>query len=86
MKTAIALIVFLSLTTVSFAQSAAVPAQKTEISNVIKENTTAVKKATTTSKMQRRVKKLNHKKSNQIISIKAYRKSLNVKVKTVKLC
>ena len=76
MKTAIALIVFLSLTTVSFAQSTAVSAPKTQVSNVIKENTTAVKKATTTSKMQRRVKKLNHKKSNQIISIKAYRKSL----------
>ena len=86
MKTAIALIVFLSLTTVSFAQSTAVSAPKTQVSNVIKENTTAVKKATTTSKMQRRVKKLNHKKSNQNISIKAYRKSLNVKVKTVKLC
>ena len=86
MKTAIALIVFLSLTTVSFAQSTAVSAPKTQVSNVIKENTTAGKKATTTSKMQRRVKKLNHKKSNQIISIKAYRKSLNVKVKTVKLC
>ena len=30
--------------------------------------------------------KLNHKKNNEIISIKAYRKSLNIKVKTVKLC
>ena len=86
MKTVIALILFLSLTTVSFAQTTAVSAQETQISNVIKENTTVVKKATATSKMQRRVKKLNHKKSNQIISIKAYRKSLNVKVKTVKLC
>lgn len=86
MKTVIALIVFLSLTTVSFSQTSTVSSQETEISNVIKENSTLVRKATTSSKMQRRVKKLNHKKSNQIISIKAYRKSLNVKVKTVKLC
>jgi len=33
-----------------------------------------------------KVMKLNHKKSNEIISIKAYRKSLQIKVKTVKLC
>lgn len=85
MKTLIALIVFLSFTTISLAQTNTVSSQETQISNVVKENTTVVKKATTT-KMQRRVKKLNHKKSNEIISIKAYRKSLNVKVKTVKLC
>lgn len=29
---------------------------------------------------------MNYKKSNELISIKAYRKSLQIKVKTVKMC
>jgi len=86
MKTVIALIFFLSLTSFSFAQSSEVVSQNSELSVEAKETLTAVKKANTTSKMQIKVKKLNQKKSNQIISIKAYRKSLNVKVKIVKLC
>lgn len=86
MKTIITLIIFLSLSSLSFAQDVNSVSQDTQLSEVIKENKTVVKKATAFSNMQRRVKKLNQKKSNEIISIKAYRKSLNVKVKTVKLC
>ncbi|MFT4804532.1 MAG: hypothetical protein ACJAZK_001499 [Psychroserpens sp.] len=38
------------------------------------------------STMKAKVLKLNRKKSSEIISIKAYRKSLQIKVKTIKLC
>ncbi|WP_047548256.1 hypothetical protein [Psychroserpens sp. Hel_I_66] len=38
------------------------------------------------SSMKQQVLKLNKKKSTEIISIKAYRKSLQIKVKTIKLC
>ncbi len=38
------------------------------------------------STMKAKVLKLNRKKSSGIISIKAYRKSLQIKVKTIKLC
>ena len=45
--------------------------------------TAAVKK---TSTIKAKVFEIDQKKSNDIISIKAYRKSLNVKVSTKKLC
>ncbi|WP_040279241.1 hypothetical protein [Psychroserpens damuponensis] len=49
-------------------------------SKIIKQETTA------SSAMKAKVLKINRKKSTEIISIKAYRKSLQIKVKTVKLC
>jgi len=49
--------------------------------------TPAVKNETASSSlMKAKALKLNRKKSTEIISIKAYRKSLQIKVKTVKLC
>jgi hypothetical protein len=60
-----------------------------ENSNTLNQNKEAVldiDKTNSASKMQKKVLKLNHKKSNEIISIKAYRRSLNIKVKTVKIC
>lgn len=86
MKALTILIIFLSFSTISLAQSTNTASEDTQISQVIKENTVVVKKASASTKMQRKVKNLNQKKSNAIISIKAYRKSLNIKVKTVKLC
>lgn len=92
MKKGLFIIVFLTLSLVSFAQ------QDTEVKqNVIVENeiervdaTQLIKPEATTTKAYSRVKatvlKMNRKKSNEIISIKAYRKSLQIKVKTVKLC
>jgi len=41
---------------------------------------------TAQAKFKAQVYDMNYKKSNDIISIKAYRKSLQVKVKEVKLC
>lgn len=57
---------------------------------------TVIEKATETQKIKQettsnsaakaQLLKINRKKSSDIISIKAYRKSLQIKVKTVKLC
>lgn len=46
----------------------------------------AKKEATSNSALKNKVIYINRKKSADIISIKAYRKSLQIKVKTVKLC
>ena len=54
--------------------------EKTIESKDIKKETAA------SSTMKAKVLKINRKKSTEIISIKAYRKSLQIKVKTVKLC
>ena len=54
--------------------------EKTIETNTIKQETVS------SSAMKAKVLKLNRKKSTEIISIKAYRKSLQIKVKTVKLC
>jgi hypothetical protein len=41
---------------------------------------------TAEAKFKAKAKDMNYKKSNDIISIKAYRKSLQIKVKEVKIC
>jgi len=41
---------------------------------------------TAEAKFKAQANDMNYKKSNDIISIKAYRKSLQIKVKEVKLC
>ena len=41
---------------------------------------------TAEAKFRAKAKDLNYKKSNDIISVKAYRKSLQIKVKDIKLC
>lgn len=82
------IILFLTLPLATFAQSEiatsdvnveTVDSNKEEVKTVIKNTAASIK-------IKAEVINLNHKKSNDIISIKAYRKSLQVKVKTVKLC
>lgn len=92
MKKGLFIIVFLTLSLVSFAQ------QDTEIKqNVLVENeiervdtTNLIRPEANKTKAYLRIKatvlKMNRKKSNEIISIRAYRKSLQIKVKTIKLC
>lgn len=60
------------------------PTEKTIEVAPKKEVTT--KSSTLNAKIKTQLIRLNHKKSNEIISIKAYRKSLQIKVKTIKLC
>ncbi len=58
---------------------------ETVIEKTIK--TPEIKQETVSSAaMKAKVLKLNRKKSTEIISIRAYRKSLQIKVKTIKLC
>jgi hypothetical protein len=40
----------------------------------------------TAASFRTKAKDMNYKKSNDIISVKAYRKSLQIKVKEIKLC
>lgn len=58
---------------------------ETVIEKTIK--TPEIKQETASSSaMKAKVLKLNRKKSTEIISVRAYRKSLQIKVKTIKLC
>jgi hypothetical protein len=86
MKKGLILILFLTMSFAGFAQQDVVVTNGTELIETAKAGKPEVKKVKVSAKTQAKVIKLNHKKSNEIISIKAYRKSLQIKVKTVKLC
>ncbi len=88
MKKAVVIILFLTMSLAGFAQQNNEVAlnNSTELVETIKEETVATTKVSVSAKMKAKVLKINRKKSNEIISIKAYRKSLQIKVKTVKLC
>ncbi len=88
MKKGLIAILFLTLPLLTFAQKeVAVNYEVNPVKEVIKVSTTKVKaKTSTSSKMKTKIINLKHKKSNDIISIKAYRKSLQIKVKTKRLC
>jgi hypothetical protein len=49
-------------------------------------NTNNTNQHTAEAKFKAQANDMNYKKSNDIISIKAYRKSLQIKVKEVKIC
>ncbi len=86
MKKGLVILAFLTMSLAGFAQQDVVSNVETELVETIKPEKPEVAKATISAKAKAKVLKLNHKKSNEIISIKAYRKSLQIKVKTVKLC
>ena len=67
------------VTKTSSIRTEAVSKQKTEIQKVNKSTST-------NSAVKSQLLKINKKKSQDIISIKAYRKSLQIKVKDIKLC
>lgn len=85
MKKGLIIIAFLTFSLAGFAQEATVATNENPIETVKAEQPEA-SKSTISAETKAKVLKLNHKKSNEIISIKAYRKSLQIKVKTVKLC
>lgn len=79
------IIVLLIATTMSCAQT------QMDSNNAV--NTTDVKKevivpteVSASFEMRAKFLRIKRKKNNAIISIKSYRKSLNIKVKTVKIC
>ena len=88
MKNVLLILFFIALPLSGFAQSNTVAVTTpTEITTeVVTPKTTTTKSSTLSSAFKAKLNKLNHKKSNEIISIKAFRKSLKIKVKTVKLC
>lgn len=91
MKKLVLLFAFFSLATITFAQED-IATVETSISikndtDKLEAETKSVKKGTKiNSAVRTQLLKINRKKSKEIISIKAYRKSLQIKVKTVKLC
>ena len=86
MKKSLFIILVLTLSLAGFAQQDVIANNNTEIVETVKAEKTLVKKTVISAKVKAKVLKINRKKSNEIISIKAYRKSLQIKVKTKKLC
>ena len=82
MKKGLVILAFLTMSLAGFAQQDVVSNVETELVETIKPEKPEVAKATISAKAKAKVLRLNHKKSNEIISIKAYRKSLQIKVKT----
>ena len=86
MRKGLIIILFLTLSLAGFAQQDIIVNTNTELVETVKAETVEVKKASISAKFKAKVLRINRKKNNEIISIKAYRKSLQIKVKTKKLC
>ena len=86
MKNALIFILFLTVSFTGFAQQEVTVSTETEIVETVKEENASAKTINVSAEVKAKVLKMNRKKSNEIISIKAYRKSLQIKIKTVKLC
>lgn len=86
MKQGLILLFFLIFFSTTIAQNSSVVNSSTEKDKTFRIEKPQVKKTTISSELKAKVLKINRKKSNEIISVKAYRKSLQIKVKTVKLC
>ena len=89
MKKLITLLFFIALPLLTVAQNNSDIVNKdnpSEIKYSEVKTTKAIKPANVKSVEQIKAIDLNHKKSFELISIKAYRKSLQIKVKTVKSC
>lgn len=86
MKKGLVIILFLTLSLTGFAQHDVTVNTNTELVETVNAETAEAKKANISAKFKAKVLRINRKKNNEIISIKAYRKSLQIKVKTKKLC
>lgn len=86
MKKGLVLILFLTMSLASFAQQANVVNNETELVENVTVEKAVAKKTVISAKAKAKFLKINRKKNVEIISIKAYRKSLQIKTKTVKLC
>ncbi|MFC0603787.1 hypothetical protein [Winogradskyella pulchriflava] len=86
MKKVLVILLFLTMSLAGFAQQDIVSNVETKLIETIEAEKPEATKASISAKTKAKVLKMNHKKSNEIISIKAYRKSLQIKIKTVKLC
>lgn len=90
MKTVLTILAITLLPFFSLAQEANTDTNNETIETVIEKNvetqTTIKNETTAASAIKAEVIKINRKKSTDIISIKAYRKSLHIKVKEVRVC
>jgi hypothetical protein len=86
MKKSLVIILFLTMSLAGFAQQDIIVNNETEFVESKETDKVEVKKVRISAKIKAKILKINRKKSNEIISIKAYRKSLQIKVKTKKLC
>ncbi|MEY8849775.1 hypothetical protein AB9K26_13230 [Psychroserpens sp. XS_ASV72] len=92
MKKVLTILVFVLVPVLSFAQENTSDIKgndntaETVIENSIEVKETKNTTNNATSAVKAQVIKLNRKKSTEIISIKAYRKSLHIKVKEVVVC
>ncbi len=89
MKKVLILIAMIALPVLTFGQTASNDTVKKNDSITI-ENVTVQQKAQNETALitfsKAEVSDLNYKKSNDLISVKAYRKSLQIKVKEIKNC
>ncbi|NRR90838.1 hypothetical protein HSX10_04600 [Winogradskyella undariae] len=89
MKNGLIILFFLTMSFTGFAQQDVIVNNETEVvetAKTIKSETSEATSASVSAEVKAKVLKINRKKSNEIISIKAYRKSLQIKVKTIKTC
>ncbi|MCK8481056.1 hypothetical protein [Psychroserpens algicola] len=90
MKKVLTILAFTLLPLLSMGQETNVDIKNNDTVETVIENkveTPKIKKETTSSSAAKaQLLKINRKKTSEIISIKAYRKSLQIKVKTIKLC
>lgn len=90
MKKVLTILAFTMLPLLSVGQDTNVDIKNNDTVETVIEKTTETqnikKKTTSNSSAKAQLLKINRKKSSEIISIKAYRKSLQIKVKTIKLC
>ena len=86
MKKGLVIILFLTMSLAGFAQQDVVTNNETELIETVKADKVETKTISISAEVKAKVLKMNRKKSTEIISIKAYRRSLNLKLKTVKLC
>ena len=86
MKKGLVIILFLTLSLAGFAQQDVVSNTETELVETVKAEKVEAKTISISAEVKAKVLKINRKKSTEIISIKAFRKRLQIRVKTVKLC
>ena len=90
MKKVLTILAFTLLPILAMGQVSNEDAKNNDTIETVIENTLESKnvkqETAASSAMKAQVLKIDRKKSIEIISIKAYRKSLQIKLKTVKLC
>ncbi|WP_417875295.1 hypothetical protein [Winogradskyella sediminis] len=86
MKKGLFIILFLTMSLASFAQQDLIVNNEKEVIETSKTVKSESSDAAISSEIKAKVLKMNRKKNTEIISIKTFRKSLQIRVKTVKLC